>query len=917
MFSNRFGVGVLKHPGYNGKGGGGAPTQNTSYQTNIPEYAEPYVHNMLGATQKQLFNMSGNSITGFKPYTPYSTDMNDYVAGFSPLQQRAQQNAANMQMPGQFGMANQMAGAAGLGSLGLAGQAANAGNQFQQQATNPYAVQQYMNPYLQASLDPQIENIRRQYGITGTQQQGQATQAGAFGGSREALMAAENNRAMNAGINNAITQGYNNAFNNAQQQQQFGANLGLQGYQTGLSGLGQAGQAASTLGQLGGQEQSALQNIINAQNTMGAQQQSLEQQKINQAIQDYATQQQYPMMQLGMMSNMIRGLPLQGVTTQSYQAQPSLLSQGIGAIGSGYALQNALGGGTPKAAGGQIKSYAKGGIASYDVGGAIESDLYDYSPEKLKEIAQTSQSETVRNKARAILREKTSYAPGGIVAFSEGDKVEENKKQIEEDRKSLKKLGLLTAYGLSAPTTVLGNILGGAYNGLATGSDELLNKIGVPRAGRALGIYDADVTSVALPKIGSGSAMPIQDAVVNKYKAIDNPPAAEKEEAVAAAKPAKQLNGPFAPNADPQVIAEKQAAMLKEKYGLNEKPVPANEAKPAKEAVPANEAKPNAQPAATGNVPETTTSQGIISAMTPEAQKYMGVAPAAESEADYLKRKEEYLGPNTGNIEYRKQIMAERANAADEAKRQESLRMAEFFSTWGSTPGPTLVAGMQAVQKTIPNIIADKKDQKKAKQESDKILNDLDRAIRLEKEGNWDEAQKRKEEAAKNMQNWLKAHTDIAAKASENATRIKTEEMQGRTSRDVATIGANASMATAAESRAGRKQTTDLSNAQTAEKRYDEGVAKIDAEIAAPKGEYQKAKGIVDSAVYKKAHKEDPNSTTGLMYSSAVKTLDELNKTAKARKESLAKVRNSYRNLAGFDESKFSAVDNSDILGIR
>ena len=54
-----------------GSGGGGTPTQTTatSYQTNLPEYAQPYVETMLGATQKQLFNMdkSGN-ITGFQPY---------------------------------------------------------------------------------------------------------------------------------------------------------------------------------------------------------------------------------------------------------------------------------------------------------------------------------------------------------------------------------------------------------------------------------------------------------------------------------------------------------------------------------------------------------------------------------------------------------------------------------------------------------------------------------------------------------------------------------------------------------------------------------------------------------------------------------------------------------------------------------
>ena len=107
-----------------GKGGGGAaPQQSTAYNTNIPEYAKPYVTTMLGATQKQLFEGTdteggGFDITGFKPYKPYSTNVNDYVAGFSPMQQQAQQATGQLQVPGQYGQATQMTGLAGLGSLG-------------------------------------------------------------------------------------------------------------------------------------------------------------------------------------------------------------------------------------------------------------------------------------------------------------------------------------------------------------------------------------------------------------------------------------------------------------------------------------------------------------------------------------------------------------------------------------------------------------------------------------------------------------------------------------------------------------------------------------------------------------------------------------------------------------------------------
>ena len=89
--------GVARGGGGGGGGGPSGPTQTTAYQTNIPEYAQPYVENMLNATQRQLFNIDeNNQITGFSPYTPYSNDPTKYVAGFSPLQQQAQSAAANL-----------------------------------------------------------------------------------------------------------------------------------------------------------------------------------------------------------------------------------------------------------------------------------------------------------------------------------------------------------------------------------------------------------------------------------------------------------------------------------------------------------------------------------------------------------------------------------------------------------------------------------------------------------------------------------------------------------------------------------------------------------------------------------------------------------------------------------------------------
>lgn len=344
-------------------GGGGGNTTSTSNTSNIPEYAKPYVKTMLGAAEKQIFNMDAdNNITGFKPYKAYSDNPQDYVAQFSPMQKQSFQGAANLNTPDQFQFGSQMAGMSGLGSMNVAGQAAGAGNNYFNMATNPYATQAFMNPYLQNALDPALAESRRQYGITGMRQQGDATQRGAFGGSREALMSAENARNMNMGMNQMIGQGYNTAYDNAQRNMQFGSNLDLQGQQAALQGYGQMNQAAGTLGQLGQSQFGAQKDILNLQNTYGQQQQAQQQRMVDQAIQDYATAQQFPMMQLGNMSNLLRGLPMQSTSTQTYQAQPGIASQ-IGALGAGAIGVSKLAGAK---AGGSTNEISKRGSSGID-----------------------------------------------------------------------------------------------------------------------------------------------------------------------------------------------------------------------------------------------------------------------------------------------------------------------------------------------------------------------------------------------------------------------------------------------------------------------------------------------------------------------------------------------------------------------
>ena len=333
-------------------GGGGGPPQSTSYQTNLPEYAKPYVETMLGAAQKQAYKYddSGN-IVGFQPYVPYGATVDAAgnitntaqeqakaaFAGFSPMQEQAFRQTANLQTPGQYGIGSQFAGAGGMGAANIAQQAAGLGGQYYNMATNPFAQQAFMSPYMQNAVDVQKAEAIRDYGKILPGMQAQAVRQGAFGGSRQAIEQAEARRNLQTQLGQIQAQGTQRAFEQGQQAQQFGANLGLQGFGTALQGTGQLTGAGKALADIGGAQLQAQQGIIGLQSQAGAQQQALEQQRINQAIQNYALQQQHPQMQLSMMSSLLRGLPLQQATTQQYQAAPSAISQiaGLGTAGVG------------------------------------------------------------------------------------------------------------------------------------------------------------------------------------------------------------------------------------------------------------------------------------------------------------------------------------------------------------------------------------------------------------------------------------------------------------------------------------------------------------------------------------------------------------------------------------------------------
>jgi hypothetical protein len=311
-------------------------SQITQSQTTIPDYARPYVEDLLGQAQA-VTDINAN---------PYMQYMGDRVAQFSPLQQQAYENAGLMQTAPQLQDATALAGMAGLGAL-------NTQYTFKPSSFTSKDFDAISNPYMQSVVERQQADAQRQADIARQAQGAQAARAGAFGGSGDYLMRAQaaGNLARQKGdiqaqgLNNAYNQAmqqYNTQYQQNAQQQQFGAGLGLQGLQT-------ANTAAGNLANIGNTQYQQNMGINQMQNQYGGQQQQQIQNVLNNQYQDYLNYQNYPYKQLGFMSDMLRGLPLTQQSGTVYQTPPSMLSQVAGLGGAavtGAKLFGAAGGAT-------------------------------------------------------------------------------------------------------------------------------------------------------------------------------------------------------------------------------------------------------------------------------------------------------------------------------------------------------------------------------------------------------------------------------------------------------------------------------------------------------------------------------------------------------------------------------------------
>lgn len=251
---------------------GSAVGVETGYQESLSPWASKYVTGMLG---------KGAALAT----TPYEAYPGALTAGTSALQSQ---------------------GFAGLGSLALPG--ASAAGSFTGAAYTPggdatgadaSVVQQYMNPYIQAALQPQIDAMARQNQIATQAMQSQYSKAGAFGGGRQAVAGAELDKGYLDRAATVTGQGYRDAYDRASD--------------------------------LFGEERRYGLDALAAQLEGGEQQRAIEQEGVLADQAQFAEERDYPYKQVQYMQSLLQGLPIEAMSRDIIE--PSEMSNWLSDLG--------------------------------------------------------------------------------------------------------------------------------------------------------------------------------------------------------------------------------------------------------------------------------------------------------------------------------------------------------------------------------------------------------------------------------------------------------------------------------------------------------------------------------------------------------------------------------------------------------
>ena len=279
------------------------PAIGGSSSSTLSDWAGPYVTTMLGQAQA----------VANQPYQVYQGPL---TAGPSSVQQNLFSGIGGLTLPQNLGQSWTNTGAPALPSAATnvpsetslisqagQGQTAGFGQPAQLDTSGTSMAAQYMNPYLQQSLQPQLNQLAYTAGINEQGDLSKLTQAGAYGGSRQAVMQGIDQGNLLAQQAAQIGQGYNTAYNQALSQYN--------------------------------QEQANANTLANTMNTIGQTQQGINQAGVTADYNEFLNQRNYPMTQLQFEQSMLQGLPISTVTnTPTQQTGIQALSSAVGGLGS-------------------------------------------------------------------------------------------------------------------------------------------------------------------------------------------------------------------------------------------------------------------------------------------------------------------------------------------------------------------------------------------------------------------------------------------------------------------------------------------------------------------------------------------------------------------------------------------------------
>ena len=245
-----------------------------------------------------------------RPFQPYAGQQ---VASFTPTQVAAQNAYAGI---GQNGV--------GDGPLQSGIDLASSVGAYQPQSVTATPLTSvdlsgYMNPYTQQVVNSTLGDLARQQQIQDQADASAATKAGAFGGSRSAVLQsldddnyARQAAAAAASLNQAnYSQAQAAAQNDLSRQQA----AGQANQSAGLQGAGLNLTAANALAGMGGQQLNQALQQAGALSTAGNAQQQNQQAQLDAAYQQWLLAQQYPIQMQQLLNGTVGLIPKTGTTT--------------------------------------------------------------------------------------------------------------------------------------------------------------------------------------------------------------------------------------------------------------------------------------------------------------------------------------------------------------------------------------------------------------------------------------------------------------------------------------------------------------------------------------------------------------------------------------------------------------------------